>query len=115
MDDDLLMAVVRRVLHREFPTRIALAKALGSYSSYVTRIKREVIERGLMDAETWASCFRTRKKLGMRGKDKRKRRSGSGVYKRQAANQRVRQSLETYQSGSLQGGPATVQHPASLF
>ena len=79
--------LIERLKSGEFPSRIVLAKALGCSPSVVTKLGREVVSKGVMDASAWDGCFKTVQ--GRRSKDKRKRKVGSGTWKRNQSDEQT--------------------------
>ena len=92
--------LIERLKSGEFPSRVVLAKVLGCSPSVVTKLGREVISQGLMDAPMWARCFQTPAIHGQRKKDKRKRKKGSGTWAR--STQVAEGQTTTTTSGSIE-------------
>lgn len=84
--------LIERLKSGEFPSRVVLAKALSCSPSVVTKLGRELIAQGVMDASAWSACFQTPAIHGQRSKDKHKRKAGSGTWTRQSQTPKVTQS-----------------------
>jgi hypothetical protein len=70
MDNETLRKIIEQVLEKRFRSRGELAKWLGVDCSYISRMSRVAIQRGLVDPKSWRNSFRTGR-TGQRGPDRK--------------------------------------------
>lgn len=93
MDNETLSKIVVMVLGRRFRSRTELATYIGVDVSYISRICRTAVQRGMVDPKAWQDSFRTGR-CGHRGPNKKPRVNAHG-----RTAEKVKQALALKEGG----------------